>query len=65
MPTAFLVLPLCVDGEVAVMPEPVGVTIVKLVMVKPESGTIGVPVATRIEVGIAMLVSEVVRELFM
>jgi hypothetical protein len=28
MPTAFLVLPLCVDGEVAVMPEPVGVTIV-------------------------------------
>jgi hypothetical protein len=34
-------------------------------MVKLESGTIGVPVATRIEVGIAMLVSEVVRELFM
>jgi len=65
MPRAFLELPLCVVGVTVAIPEPVGVTIVKLVIVDPGLGMTGVPVATKIEVGTAMLVCEVVRVLFM
>jgi hypothetical protein len=47
------------------VPEAPGVMMVMLVMVEKPLGTTGVPVATRIDVGTALLVAEVVIEVFM